>query len=60
NANAIGSATMPAFLRGVTACRADRGASGGYREWRRRWFVLDRYDDEDDRRERAERALEDC
>ncbi|MBM7489689.1 hypothetical protein JOD64_000911 [Micromonospora luteifusca] len=57
NANAIGSVTMPAFLRGVAACRDERGVSGGYREWRQRWFVLDRYADEGDRRERAERAL---
>ncbi|MCG5472060.1 hypothetical protein LADH09A_006095 [Micromonospora sp. LAH09] len=57
NANAVGSVTMPAFLRGVRACRAERGVSGGYREWRERWFALDRYAGEDDRRERVERAL---
>ncbi|MFG1652575.1 hypothetical protein ACGFIE_21860 [Micromonospora sp. NPDC049275] len=47
NANLIGSATMPAFLRGVTACQAARDATG-YREWRLRWTILDRYVDGDD------------
>ena len=61
NANAIGSATMPAYLRGVTACRAERGVSGGYRDWRLKWLVLDRYiDDDDGRRERAVQALKSC
>ncbi|WFF00345.1 hypothetical protein [Micromonospora sp. WMMD964] len=59
NANAIGSVTMPAFLRGVRASRAERGVSEGYREWRQRWFVLDRYAQEEGRRERVERALRD-
>ncbi|MEV4498582.1 hypothetical protein AB0J84_23155 [Micromonospora arborensis] len=48
NANLIGSATMPAFLRGVAACRAAMGVTGGYREWRLRWTILDRYVDGDD------------
>jgi hypothetical protein len=44
NANLIGSATMPAYLRGVEASRAEHGATGdGYRQWRKDWFVLDRY-----------------
>ncbi|MEJ3744396.1 hypothetical protein WEI85_14010 [Actinomycetes bacterium KLBMP 9797] len=59
NANAIGSATLPAFVRGVDACRAARGVPGGYREWRRRWFALDRYIDEDEpgRRTRVHQTL---
>lgn len=59
NANVIGSATMPAFIRGVEACRAEQGVSGGYREWRTRWFCLDRYLDEDEvgRRRRVWQVL---
>jgi hypothetical protein len=60
NANAVGSATLPAFIRGVHACREARGASSGYREWRKKWFELDRYvdEDEDGRRRRVWRAME--
>ncbi|RAO37440.1 hypothetical protein PSN13_01422 [Micromonospora saelicesensis] len=59
NANAIGAATMPAYIRGVEACQADHGASTGYRDWRTRWFALDRYLDEDEegRRRRVWQAM---
>jgi hypothetical protein len=43
DANVIGSATMPRFIEGVEAIRATYGVSSGYREWRQRWFELDRY-----------------
>ncbi|MEU7575824.1 hypothetical protein [Micromonospora sp. NPDC049240] len=59
NTNAIGSATMPAFLRGVAACRAERGVSVGYQEWRQSWLKLDRYIADDGRAERVARALAD-
>jgi hypothetical protein len=59
DANVIGSAVMPTFIRSVEACRAIYGASQGHREWRRRWFILDRYADEPGRLERVEAALRD-
>jgi hypothetical protein len=59
DANVIGSATMPPFIRSVEACRVLYGVDKGYREWRRRWPGLDRYVDEDGRRERVEAALTD-
>jgi hypothetical protein len=34
---------MPGFIRSVEACRASYGVIGGYREWRVRWKLLDRY-----------------
>ena len=58
DANVIGSATKPSFIRSLTALRkAYGGTPGGYPEWRRGWFVLDRHADEPGRRERVERAL---
>jgi hypothetical protein len=59
DANVIGSAVMPAFIRSVEACRAVYGVDHGYREWRQRWFDLDRYASEPDRRDRVEAALRD-
>jgi hypothetical protein len=41
DANLIGSATMPAFIRGVEISRAAYGVAGGYREWRDAWPSLD-------------------
>jgi hypothetical protein len=67
DANVIGSATMPAFITSVEACRAllaspayavaHQEVTGGYRDWRRRWFVLDRHAAETGRRERVEKRL---
>jgi len=58
DANVIGSATKPSFLRSMAALRTTYGGTGGgYVEWRRAWFVLDRHADEPGRRERVERAL---
>ncbi|MEV4517430.1 hypothetical protein AB0K00_51805 [Dactylosporangium sp. NPDC049525] len=57
DANVIGSATMPSFIRSVEACRAAYGTVGGYREWRKRWPTLDRYDAERDRRARVKAVL---
>jgi hypothetical protein len=58
DANAIGSAVLPAFIRSVEACRAAFGVHGGYREWRVKWFELDRYSDEPGRRRRVWQALD--
>ena len=57
DANVIGSATMPAFIRSVESCRAAVGVHSGYREWRWRWWGLDRYPDEEGRRARVEKAF---
>jgi hypothetical protein len=52
DANVIGSATKPGFIRSVEACRAVVGAAdGGYVRWRRRWPELDRYVDDPGRAE---------
>jgi hypothetical protein len=59
DANMIGSAVMPTFIRSAEACRGLYGVDHGYRDWRRRWPVLDRYADEDGRPERVEAALSD-
>ena len=58
DANVIGSATMPAFIRSVDAYRKSEGVSSGYREWRERWFELDRYADEPGRRRHVQWALD--
>jgi hypothetical protein len=58
DANVIGSATMPSFIRSVEACRAAYGAVGGYREWRRRWPALDRYAAEPGRLARVQAVLQ--
>ncbi|MGH3695037.1 MAG: hypothetical protein ACRDRX_13800 [Pseudonocardiaceae bacterium] len=60
DANAIGSATMPSYIRAVEACRAKLGADDGYRQWRSQWFELDRYSDDPGRRTRVEQALGLC
>jgi hypothetical protein len=58
DANVIGSATKPGFIRSVEACRATAGAGGdGYVRWRRRWPTLDRYASEPGRSGRVEEAL---
>jgi hypothetical protein len=49
DANAIGSATMPSFIRSVVGCRALCGVDSGYHEWRAAWFELDRHAGEDGR-----------
>jgi hypothetical protein len=59
DANVIGSAVMPAFIRSVEACREIYGVDHGYRKWRRSWPGLDRYADEDGRPERVKAALGD-
>jgi hypothetical protein len=58
DANIIGSASKPDFIRSVEACRTDSGATAGYREWRRQWFHLDRYATVEGRRERIEQMLD--
>lgn len=60
NANVIGTATMPSYIIGVEAMRADRGVTSGYRAWRRQWFELDRYAAEEGRRALVEQALGDA
>jgi hypothetical protein len=58
DANVIGSATKPSFVRSVAALRRIHGGTGeGYVEWRRAWFVLDRHANEAGRRRRVEEAL---
>ncbi|WP_377567573.1 hypothetical protein [Micromonospora sonneratiae] len=57
DANVIGSATKPSFIRSVEAVRRAFGGSSGYAEWRREWFELDRYCDADGRRGRVDQAL---
>jgi hypothetical protein len=57
DANMIGSAIMPAFIFSVEECRGLYGVDHGYREWRQRWLVLDRYAGEDGRAERVQAAL---
>ena len=57
DANVIGSATKPGFIRSVDACRTARGVRDGYRQWRQRWFELDRYANEEGRRARVDHAL---
>ncbi|GAA4735580.1 hypothetical protein [Phytohabitans rumicis] len=58
DANVIGSATMPSFIRSVEAGQVAFGAPAGYRDWRRRWPQLDRYVHESGRAERVARALD--
>jgi hypothetical protein len=57
DANIIGSASKPSFIASVEACRTDTGSAADFREWRRRWFVLDRYAETPGRRERIDRIL---
>ena len=58
DANVIGTATMPGFIRSVDACRAMFGVfDDGYRRWRTTWFRLDRYHLEPGRRERIAAVL---
>ncbi|MEV1319551.1 hypothetical protein AB0J14_26125 [Micromonospora arborensis] len=49
----FGGAIMPNFFDGVEACRAAFGGAPGYRAWRARWFILDKYADEPGRAERV-------
>jgi hypothetical protein len=53
----IGAATMPAFIRGVRACRELGANDDGYTAWRKRWFRLDQFRNEPGRWERALAAL---
>lgn len=53
----LGAAIMPNFIAGVEACRVAFGGTPGYRLWRARWFVLDKYGNEPGRRQAAERIL---
>jgi hypothetical protein len=57
DANTIGTASKPDFVRSVEDCRKDPGAAADYRGWRRRWFILDRYAAAEGRRDRIEQAL---
>ncbi|GIE27622.1 hypothetical protein Ait01nite_006670 [Actinoplanes italicus] len=58
DANIIGTASKPSFITSVEACRTDTGPAAEYREWRRRWFELDRYAEFTGRRERIFRILD--
>ncbi|GAA4850218.1 hypothetical protein GCM10023201_48280 [Actinomycetospora corticicola] len=58
DANVIGSATMPAYLREIGEMRRTFGVDGGYASWRRRWHMLDRSAADGGRRARVERALD--
>jgi hypothetical protein len=59
DANVIGSATKPGFIRSVLACRTAAGATAdGYLRWREKWPLLDRYVTEPGRAERVEQALQ--
>jgi hypothetical protein len=53
----IGAATMPAFIRGVRACRELGADDDGYTAWRKRWFRLDQFRNEQGRWERVLVAL---
>ncbi|MET0494059.1 MAG: hypothetical protein ABW000_13110 [Actinoplanes sp.] len=53
----LGAAIMPNFIAGVEACRVAFGGTPGYRQWRARWFVLDKYGNEPGRRQSAQRIL---
>jgi hypothetical protein len=53
----IGAATMPAFIRGIRACRQRGDGDNGYDEWRERWFRLDQLRDASDRRDNVRSAL---
>ena len=57
DANIVGSSSKPDFNSSVEACRKDAGAAASYREWRCRWPRLDRYADEDGRRDRIAQIL---
>jgi hypothetical protein len=57
DANVIGSATMTRFVESVEKCRMEYGVREGYRKWRRRWYVLDRYAGQDGRLDRVEKIL---
>jgi hypothetical protein len=57
DAGVIGSATMPAFIRSIEACRSSFGAAEGYRQWRSAWPMLDRYHPEPDRPDRVAASL---
>jgi hypothetical protein len=55
DANVIGSATMHNFIRSVEACPESFGLGpSSYAQWRRRWFVLDRYAGNESRRATVE------
>ncbi|MGW0433758.1 hypothetical protein ACWDV4_14615 [Micromonospora sp. NPDC003197] len=60
DANVVGSATKPSFIRSVETVRKALGGSSGYAQWRRDWFELDRYWDEDGHRGRVDQALADA
>jgi hypothetical protein len=53
----IGAATMPAFIRGIRACRELGEDDDGYDRWREQWFHLDQLRREDGRQDRVRSAL---
>lgn len=60
DANVIGSATLPLYVAAVEDCRVSFNSAvgdDGYRQWRSRWFELDRYSGEDGRQLRVETAI---
>ncbi|MFI5960248.1 hypothetical protein [Cryptosporangium sp. NPDC051539] len=57
DANTIGTASMPAFIASVEACRQDSGRASDYRLWRLRYPDLDRYAEQKNRAIRIARIL---
>jgi hypothetical protein len=53
----IGAATMPAFIRGIRACRGLGDGDDGYDLWRERWFRLDQLRNEPGRWDSVRWAL---
>ena len=53
----IGAATMPAFIRSVITGRRRGRDDHGYQAWRLKWFRLDQFANEPDRRKNVENAL---
>lgn len=53
----FGGAIMPNFFDGVEECRVAFGGKPGYRDWRARWFILDKYAAEAGRGERLSTIL---
>lgn len=53
----FGGAIMPNFFDGVEECRVAFGGKPGYRDWRARWFILDKYAAEPGRAEHVSAVL---
>lgn len=53
----FGGSVMPNFFDGVEECRVAFGGRPGYRAWRARWFILDKYANEPGRAGRVSAVL---